>query len=154
MLNYCSLKLWEQNCVEIWAAVTAADSDAIEAMAPFNTLRPRQDGRHFPDGIFKCIFSSENVSISINISVKFVPKSQINNIPALVHIMACRRPGDKPLSEPMMVILLTHICVTRPPWVNRTLVSQLEIWLKSSIFEINDSQYPWWWLIALEHSSP
>ena len=31
--------------------------------------------------------------------------------------MAWRRPGDKPLSEPMMVRLLTHICVTRPQWV-------------------------------------
>ena len=42
---------------------------------------------------------------------------QINNNPALVQIMAWRRPGDKPLSEPMMVSLLTHICVTRPQWV-------------------------------------
>ena len=32
--------------------------------------------------------------------------------------MAWRRPGAKPLSEPMMVSLLTHICVTRPQWVN------------------------------------
>ena len=32
--------------------------------------------------------------------------------------MAWRRPGDKPLSGPMMVSLLTHICVTRPQWVN------------------------------------
>ena len=32
--------------------------------------------------------------------------------------MAWRRPGDKPLSEPMMVSLLTHICVARPQWVN------------------------------------
>ena len=32
--------------------------------------------------------------------------------------MACRRPGDKPLSEPMMSALPTHICVTRPLWVN------------------------------------
>ena len=31
--------------------------------------------------------------------------------------MAWRRPRDKPLSEPMMVSLLTHICVTRPQWV-------------------------------------
>ena len=38
----------------------------------------------------------------------------INNIPALVQIMAWRRPGDKPLSEAMMTILLTHMCVTRP----------------------------------------
>ena len=50
----------------------------------FNTLRPRQNGRHFPDYIFKCIFLNENVWISINISLKFVPKGLINNIPALV----------------------------------------------------------------------
>ena len=49
-----------------------------------NTLRPRQDGRHFPDDIFKCIFLYENVWISIKISLKFVPKGPINNIPALV----------------------------------------------------------------------
>ena len=42
----------------------------------------------------------------------------INNIPALVQIMAWRRPGDKPLSEPMITYLLTHICVTRPQWIN------------------------------------
>ena len=86
-----------------------------------NTLRPRQNGRHFPDDIFKCIFLTEHVSISINIWLKFVPKCPINNIPALVQIMAWRRPGDKPLSEPMMVCLPTHICVTRPQWVNREL---------------------------------
>ena len=49
-----------------------------------NTLRPRQDGRRFPDDIFKCIFFNENAWISIKISLKFVPKGQINNIPALV----------------------------------------------------------------------
>ena len=32
--------------------------------------------------------------------------------------MVWRQPGDKPLSEPMMVSLLTHICLTRPQWVN------------------------------------
>ena len=81
-----------------------------------NTLRPRQKGRHFPDDIFKSIFLNENVWISINISLKFVRKGLINNIPALVQIMAWRRPGDKPLSEPMMFSLPTHICVNRPQW--------------------------------------
>ena len=75
-----------------------------------NSLRPRRNKRHFADDIFKCIFLNENVRISIKISLKFVPKGPI---PALVQIMAWRRPGDKPLSEPMMVSLLTHICVTR-----------------------------------------
>ena len=53
-----------------------------------NTLRPRQNGRHFPDDIFKCIFLNENIWISIEISLKFVPKGQINNIPALVQMMS------------------------------------------------------------------
>ena len=89
---------------------------------PFNTLRPRQNGRHFAYDIFKCIFLSENAWISLKISLKFVPKVRINNISALVQIMAWRRPSDKPLSEPMMVSLLTHICVTRPQWVNTTVI--------------------------------
>ena len=31
--------------------------------------------------------------------------------------MAWRRPGDKPLSEPMLVRLLAHTCVTLPEWI-------------------------------------
>ena len=84
-----------------------------------NTLRTRRNRRHFADDIFKCILLNETVLISTKISLKFIPKGLINNIPALVQIMAWRRPGDKPLSEPMMIISLTHICVTRPQWVKR-----------------------------------
>ena len=80
-------------------------------------MRPRQNGRHFADDIFKCIFLNENVWIPIKISLKFVPKGPINNIPSMVQIMARRRPGDKPLSEPMVASLPTHICVARPQWV-------------------------------------
>ena len=87
----------------------------------FNTLRPRQNGRHFADDIFKCIFLNENVWILIKISLKFVPQGPVNNILALVQIMAWRRSGDKPLSELMLVSLPTHICVTRPQWVNSSL---------------------------------
>ena len=83
-----------------------------------NSLRLRQNGCHFPDDILKCIFLDENVWISIKISFKFVPNGPINNISALVEIMAWRWPGEKPLSEPMMVSLLMHICVVRPQWVN------------------------------------
>ena len=42
--------------------------------------------------------------------------------------MAWRRPGDKPLSEPMMVRLPTHICAARPQWVNWTKVDLPSIW--------------------------
>ena len=99
----------------------------------FNTLRPRQNGHHFPDDSFKRIFLNENVGITINISLKFVPKGPINNILALVQIMAWRRLGDKPLSEPMVLNLLTHICVTRPQWVNGDLSKQTLNWLGSVI---------------------
>ena len=84
----------------------------------FNSLRPRQNGQHFAGDIFKCIFLNKNVWIPIEISLKLVPKGPINNIPALVKIMAWRRPGNKPLSEPMMVNLPTHICISQPQWVN------------------------------------
>ena len=70
-----------------------------------DTLRSRQNGRHFADDISRRIFLNENARISVKISLKFVPKVRINNIPAMVQTMAWHRPGDKPLSEPMMVNL-------------------------------------------------
>ena len=83
-----------------------------------NTLRPKQNGWHFADDIFKCFFLNENLWITSQISLKFVPKGPINNIPSLVQIMAWRHPGGKPLSEPTMFSLPPHICNTRPWWVN------------------------------------
>ena len=99
--------------------------NAGRGLVTINTLRPRQNGRHFPDDIFKCILLNENVWFPIKFSLMFVPKGPINNIPALVQIMAWRRPGDKPLSEPMMVSLSMHICISRPQWVK-------EVWLTLS----------------------
>ena len=76
-----------------------------------NTLGQRQNGRYFPDNIFKWIFLNENVWISIKISRKFVPEGPINNIPALVQIRAWWRSGDKPLSESMMAYFIdAYMC--------------------------------------------
>ena len=66
----------------------------------FNSSPPGQNGCHFADDIFICVFVNEKFSIFIPISLKFVLKGPINNIPALVQIMAWRLIGDKPLSEP------------------------------------------------------
>ena len=85
-----------------------------------NTLRPRQDGHHFPDDILKWIFINENLWISLKISLKFVRKVRINNIPTLVQIMAWRRPGDKPLSDPMMVKFTDAYMHHSAPYVART----------------------------------
>ena len=95
-----------------------------KAFGCVDTLRPRQNCR-FADDIFKCIFLNENVWISLKISLKisqFVPNVLINYIPSLVKKIAWCRPCYKPLSEPMMVSLLTHICVTQPQWVNRLII--------------------------------
>ena len=115
-----------QDVVALWMRMNFA----------LNTLRPRQDGRHFPEDILKCIFLNENISISINISLKFVPKGRINNNPALVQIMAWRRSGDKPLPEPMVVRILTHICVTRPQWVKMMMYCYLLHLLPSTKMDI------------------
>ena len=107
---YCCMHLWLQHTpVNDWSVIS--------------TLRQRQNGRYFRDDTFKGIFPNENVRISIKISLKFVPKGPLNKIPALVQIMAWRLPRDKPLSKPMMVEFLTHICVTRPQWVRRMIQS-------------------------------
>ena len=73
---------------------------------------------------FSYVFSS--MRISVKISLKFVSKGPIKNILAWVQIMAWCRPGDKPLSAPMMVSFSTHICVTRPEWVNSYSASTLQ----------------------------
>ena len=80
----------------------------------------------FYNDIFKCVLFNENVSLSIKISLKFVPKGAMTNIPAMVQIMAWRQLGDKPLSEPMMVSLLTKICVTQSQWVRYMMLRQDE----------------------------
>ena len=82
----------------------------IGCVFSINTLRPRQNGRQFPDDTFKCIFLNENIWISIKIPLNFVPTNPINNIPAVVQIMVWCRSGDKPLSKPIVAGLLTHIC--------------------------------------------
>ena len=55
------------------------------------------------DSIFKKIFMNENGRIQIQISLKVVPKSPIDNKSALVWVMAWGQRGNKPLPEPMLV---------------------------------------------------
>ena len=98
----------------------------------FNTLRPRQNGRHFADDIFNCISLNENIHILIKISLKFVHKGPINKIPALVQIMAWRRPGDKPLSEPMWVQWSQFFPISRKITLMMTTTSaqmMIRIWM-------------------------
>ena len=109
--NYMPQILWDAiSCPCSWYLLLAQQSPylaryCMQLHKTVITLRPRQNGRHFADDIFKCIFVNENEWISIKISLKFVLKGPINNIPASVQIMAWCRPGDKPLSGPRLVRL-------------------------------------------------
>ena len=117
-------------------------------------------GRDKMDAISKTTFSSafswmKMFEFRLKFHWMFVPKGPINNIPALVQIMAWRRVGNKPLSEPMLVSLPTHICVTRPQWVKQNVrpcaykdsaTSPLCIscWVSIvSIFKVHDDVIKW-----------
>ena len=86
------------------------DMRLIEAETKWPTFRRRHFQMHFLEWKYMSFTWY---------SLKFVPKGRIHIIPAtLGQIMVRRRPCDKPLFVPMIVSLLTHICVTRPQWVN------------------------------------
>ena len=91
--NYINLKLW-------YAITHAAHIEAETKWPPFSRRN------------FQMFFHGWKWMNFDKISLKFVPKSPINNIPALVQIMAWRRLGGKPLPEAMMVRLRTHITIT------------------------------------------
>ena len=74
----------------------------ITRLIYINSSSPNQNGSHFADDIFKCIFMNENVRILNKIWLKFVLKGWINNNRALVQIMAWRGSDDKPLSETIL----------------------------------------------------
>ena len=72
------------------------------------------------------------------------------NMPALIHIMAWCRPGEKPLSEPMMVSLLTHICVIWPQRVKTTTTfprdKKLTFWCRDHMAAILQTTFPIWFV--------
>ena len=58
--------------------------EAEEPEHPYNSSPPGQNGRHFADDIFRCIFMNEKFYILFEISLKFLPNGLIDNNPALV----------------------------------------------------------------------
>ena len=90
----------------IWSGVASLMSGGT--LEVVNTLRPRQNCRHFADDTFRCFFMNEKNCILIRISLKFVPKDPIDCSPAFVQIMAWRRTGT----------IHWRICGTRGRCVN------------------------------------
>ena len=65
----------------------------------------------------------------------------MNPIPALVQKMAWHQPSDKPSSQPMMVSLLTHICVTRPQWVKGQVTEMYRLKLRNTESQCNTTKF-------------
>ena len=103
----------------------------------FNTLRPRQNGKHFPDDISKSIFMTENVWILNIIWLNFVPKGPIDNNTTLLQIVAWCWSDDKPLSNQWWLRLLTHICITLIQWVKSLVYDSFSYVLISVEYDIS-----------------
>ena len=74
-----------------------------------NTFRPRQNGCHLADDIFKCRFMKEKYCVLIRDSLEFVPKCPFGKKMSLVQVMACRSIGNKQLPELMMHPYMRHL---------------------------------------------
>ena len=89
-------------------------------ISAINSSLPGQNGGHFSNDIFKCIFVNKKFYILIWIPLKFVPKVPIGNKSTLVQVMAWRQIDDKPLPEPVLT-QFTDVCICGTPgrWVKR-----------------------------------
>ena len=121
----CCSKMSEDFCLHSGSVCHLLSQAAFcQACTPMlgglNSSPPGQNGRHFTGDIFKSIFLNENVSISILISLKFVPNGLIDNTAALVWVMTWRWTGDKPLPEPMLTHF-TEVGWGSPKWKLNTM---------------------------------
>ena len=76
------------NCVFLTQHFNKIVCIADKWMVHSDKWRPRQNDRQFVDDSFRYIFLNENAWMKNKISLKSVPKGPINNIPALVLVMA------------------------------------------------------------------
>ena len=96
----------------------------MEIFQLISTYRGRDQLGDISQTTFLNAISHWKLWISLMISLTFVPTVLIMNI-GLCNALAT--PGDKPSSEPMMVILLAHICGTRPRWVTISVDAKFSI---------------------------
>ena len=92
-----------------------------------NTLMARQNGRHFPDDIFKWIFLNEIIWISIKISLRLVPTGRINNIPA-----------DQATSHYLNQWWLVHWCIYASLGLNQLTTDYLPLCNNSCLSWVNN----------------
>ena len=102
--------IWEQ--IPKKMNITNLHEDRLILNKIYYLKRLTHRGRDKVAAILKCIFLNE---ISIKISLKFVPKGTINNIPSVVQIIAWRRTGG-------------ILCVWRLLYVSETTTGKFSAW--------------------------
>ena len=120
------MRNYQNACCSSWL-----NSEIFEILSYFNWFHSVQNGLHFADDIFIYIFMNEKLCISIQFLLKFIPEGLIDNMSALVKVMAWHRTGDKPLPEPRLTWFtdgymrplggdelthggrVTHICISK-----------------------------------------
>ena len=99
---------WRKISIPVWILYKDYILCAFGICYTSDTLRPGENIRLFADDLFPYSCLRED---KFRLKFHLYLFLESDNTPVLVQIMAWCRPGDKPLSEPMMFSLLTHICV-------------------------------------------
>ena len=99
--------------VTTWANVDPDLCCHMESLGPMSYLiSPGQNGRHFADHIFRCIFINEKFWLGIHWCL-FLRSNW-----ALVQVMAWRRTGVKPIPEPMLAQFTDAYMRHKGRWVD------------------------------------
>ena len=87
-----------KGATDVWEGLTRPTSiSSVIISSP-----SEQYSHHLADDIFKSIFMNEKFCISIQISLKFVPKRPVDNKSELDQVMAWGWTGVKPLPGPIL----------------------------------------------------
>ena len=102
----------------------------------YTNLWWHKNGRRFADHLFKFMPLYEFRCIFIQILLKYVPKSPIDNTLELARLMVWYRTGAKPLSE-SLTAKFTDLYTARPPWVKSTPIYDTKRTIGYCIFHID-----------------
>ena len=113
-IRLCDTEICNNN-VKIWNLMNPMKSKIFDLK--INTLRLRQNGRHFANDLFKRIFVNEKVRIFVQISLKFILECPINNNQHWFRWWLGAKKATSHYLNQWWSSLLMHIWVTRPQWV-------------------------------------
>ena len=101
-------------CIEDPNLVITLPGDGLA----LNTLRPRQNGRNFPDDIFKCLFWMKMYKFWFRFHWSLFPRVQLTMFQHWFSQWLGAGQATSLYQNQCWYVLLTHRYITRPQWVN------------------------------------